>query len=219
MGKVDLEKVMSKIAPSNHEEIINKTFNININKINEDITEKITQDPLFGFSINTHIKFKQAKIQFKKQFLKTLLQINYGNISKVARIANIDRRSVHRLTNEFQVSRFRKNLKHPDYIKQEKVSNIVENVVDSYKDGVPEKYAKKIYENMEEVSKEILKDIPEKIMTLKEAEEEFERRYILKALYENKFNISLTASKIGLRYETLSKKIKKFNLLGLRTPF
>ena len=125
MGKVDLEKVMSKIAPASHDEIINKTFNTNVSKISDDITEKITQDPLLGFPINTTLKFKQAKTQFKKQFLKTLLQINYGNISKVARIANIDRRSVHRLVNEFQVSRFRKNLKHPDYIKQEKVSNIV----------------------------------------------------------------------------------------------
>jgi DNA-binding NtrC family response regulator len=41
---------------------------------------------------------------------------------------------------------------------------------------------------------------------------EFEKTYIKKALEENKGNVSKTAAKIGLRYETLHRKIKKMDI-------
>jgi DNA-binding NtrC family response regulator len=48
--------------------------------------------------------------------------------------------------------------------------------------------------------------------TLKDAEEEFEKRFIVKALEENNFNVSKTSRKIGLRYETLHRKMKALGL-------
>jgi DNA-binding NtrC family response regulator len=40
----------------------------------------------------------------------------------------------------------------------------------------------------------------------------FEKQYFEKALKENKGNVSKTARKIGLRYETLHRKLKKLGL-------
>jgi DNA-binding NtrC family response regulator len=40
----------------------------------------------------------------------------------------------------------------------------------------------------------------------------FEVQYFKKALKENKDNISKTARKIGLRYETLHRKLKSLGL-------
>ena len=50
-------------------------------------------------------------------------------------------------------------------------------------------------------------------MTFKQAEQEFEKSYINKALEENNSNISQTARKIGLRFETLHRKIRKLGII------
>ena len=49
-------------------------------------------------------------------------------------------------------------------------------------------------------------------MTLKEAEQEFEKQYLSKALKEAKGSITKTAKKIGLRYETIIRKMKKLGM-------
>jgi len=46
---------------------------------------------------------------------------------------------------------------------------------------------------------------------MKQAEQEFEKKYLRQALQENK-TITATAKKIGLRYETLHRKLKSLGL-------
>ena len=70
-----------------------------------------------------------------------------------------------------------------------------------------------MYKNVDSVSKDILDELPEKTVTLKQAEELFEKEYLSKALALNDGNVTKTAKKIGLRYETLLRKLKS---LGLR---
>ena len=50
------------------------------------------------------------------------------------------------------------------------------------------------------------------IDSLKEAQERFERLFILRKLRENNWNISLTAKKLGITRQQLHKKIKKLKL-------
>ena len=62
---------------------------------------------------------------------------------------------------------------------------------------------------MDKLSSDIVKKLPAVEMSWDDAEVEFEKKYLEKALAENKGNISKTAKAIGLRYETLHRKLKK----------
>ncbi|MBI5880902.1 hypothetical protein HZB90_02110 [archaeon] len=182
---------------------------ININELNKDISEKLDK-PLVMFEIDTSLKFKQAKKKFKQQFLSRLLRMSYGNISYVAKKAGVDRRSIHRIVKDagINVSKIREEMIKPYQIRQKAVEGVIEDVLEHYKTVIhPEKMAE-VYKKVDTVSKEILDELPEKKTTLKEAEAEFEKEYFRKALSENKGNVTATARKIGIRYETLLRKLK-----------
>ena len=71
-----------------------------------------------------------------------------------------------------------------------------------------------MYRNVERLSENIIRELPAVDMTWKKAESEFEKEFIMKVLKENRWNVTKTAEKIKLRYETLHRKIKK---LGINT--
>jgi two-component system nitrogen regulation response regulator NtrX len=48
--------------------------------------------------------------------------------------------------------------------------------------------------------------------TLKNAREEFEKEYIIKALKENEKNITLTAKELGIERTNLHRKVKQYNI-------
>jgi len=136
-----------------------------------------------------------------------------GNISEVARVSGLDRRSVHRLISRLKIDVEKlRQARMPEYVRERAVKNIIEGVLETYKTSFnPEKF-EDMYEHIGEVSKDVVKELPEKVLTFKDAEDEFERQYIKKALEENKNNISATAKKIGLRFETLHRKMKQLNI-------
>jgi DNA-binding NtrC family response regulator len=187
---------------------------INIDELNRDISAKLEKSPLVSFEIDTSVKFKQAKKRFKQQFLGRLLRISYGNISDVAKKAGVDRRSIHRIVKDagIDVSKIREEMIKPYQIRQKAVEGIIEDVLEHYRTVIhPERIAE-VYKKVDTVSKEILDELPEKRITLKQAEEEFEKEYLTKALAESKENVAATSKKIGLRYETLLRKLKSLGL-------
>jgi len=187
---------------------------VSIDELNRDISEKLSRSPLASFEIDTKLKFKAAKKQFKQQFLRRLLRVSYGNISIAAKRAGVDRRSIHRIVKDagIDVSKMREEMTKPYQIKQKAVESIIENVLEHYKQVIhPERIAA-VYKNVNSVSKEILDEMPEKQVTLKEAEEEFEKEYLRKVLAENDGKVTRTARKIGIRYETLLRKLKGLGL-------
>ncbi|MBW2994395.1 hypothetical protein KY315_03170, partial [Candidatus Woesearchaeota archaeon] len=126
-----------------------------------------------------------------------------------------DRRSVHRLIEELQidVEEFRRSIARAEYIKQEAVQNIIQSSAESYKGSLSPTKFKSFYRHAPEISKDIVKELPTTHLTLKEAEQEFEKQYLRKALEENDNNISKTAKKIGLRFETLHRKLKSLKIV------
>jgi len=74
------------------------------------------------------------------------------------------------------------------------------------------KKLEKAYKNIEAISKDILKELPTVQLNLKQALEEFEKEYLKKALKENLNNISKTAKAVGLRAETLFRKMRKLGI-------
>jgi len=214
MPEKTLEKVMKEKINPMIEESLHKFLGVTINELNKDLSDKIETNPLISFDINTALSFKTAKKLFKKQYLQNLIRNHYGNISDVAKVANIDRRSVHRAVQELKIDidKVRKELLRPDYYKKEAIDEIFKATLDHYKGIIHPEKLEKVYREVPSLTKNIIKELPAMEMSLKEAEGEFERQYLKKALDENNWNISKTARKIKIRFETLHRKIKKLDI-------
>jgi len=211
-GKKKLEEKV-RVKPI-IDEAMHRVMGITIEELSRDISEKLIRSPIIDFDIDIKMSFKEAKKQFVKRYLKKLLEINYGNVSEVAKITDLDRRSIHRIVkeSEINVDNIRKKMAKAYEIKQSAVNAIVEDVLDNYKAVIHPVKLDEMYKNVSEFSKDIIESLPEKQATLKEAEDEFEKEFIKKALRHNQRNITKTAKEIGIRYETLHRKIKKWGL-------
>jgi len=177
-----------------------------------DITDRLKKDSLLSFYVDTKKNFKLAKKQFKKHYLEKVLQIHSGNVSTSAKVAGIDRRSIHRLMTELGIVVDREKLVKENYTGsvQEMITDALQlesaEVVGKEQDRFMRMY-KRIAPTL---SREIVKELPS--LSLDEAEAEFEKRFIEKALGEQEGNISATARKIGLRFETLHRKMKELSI-------
>jgi DNA-binding NtrC family response regulator len=214
MAKEDLEKVVKGRIKPIIDEAMQKFIGARIVEIETDISDKLAKNPLFEIDVDTSNKFRKAKEMFKKSYITKLLQTHLCNISKAADVAGVDRRSMHRLIKSLKIdlAKIRKSLLSREYAQEEAVKGAIESSLDEYKGVLNPKKLKKMYEEVPELSKDLIKELPKSPPTMKEAEEEFEKRYILRALKENDFNISKAAKKIGLRYETLHRKMKSLGL-------
>ena len=215
MADEALEAVIEKRVKPLLDEAMQRYLGVHVSEIENDISDKLRHGSLLLIDIDTSIPFKKAKRLFKKAYISRLAKRLFGNVSEIAKISGIDRRSVHRIIAEMKIAvpKFRKEIEKVEYIRETTVQNIIQSTLDSYKSALnPEKFVS-LYSKAPELSKDILKELPEKEITLKEAEREFERAYFQKALEQNN-NISQTARKIGLRYETLHRKLKVLGLIG-----
>ncbi len=209
-----LEKVIKKKVKPIIDQAMHKFLGIKIDELSEDISDRIESKPLLSYDINTEISFKTAKKVFKKQFLKKMIQMHYGNISDVARVTGLNRRSIHRAVLELgiDVDIVRRELLRPSYYQREAVDSILRKTFDSYRQVLHPDKLKEIYNHMPELTDNIVKELPARQMTWKEAESEFEKQFIAKILEQYSGNITRSAKKMKLRYETLIRKIKKLGI-------
>ncbi len=212
MKKEMLEEVLEKKIQPVIDDAMKKYLGVRMEEIKGDISDKLLNSPLLGLKIDFYLSFKEAKKKFKQRFLRKLLQMKHGNISEVARLTGVDRRSIHRLIDKTRVRKIRKELFKPYYLKQKEVEDIIGNVLHHYEDVLREEKIEKMYEATPRISKNIVDELPDMEMSLKEAEEEFEKEYLKVKLKENDNNISKTAKRIKLRYETLLRKLNKLSL-------
>ena len=214
MTRETLDKVLKKKVEPLLEESMHKILGVTISEFGKDISDKIEKNPLIAYDIDTRLGFKAAKKLFKKQFLTRMLQTNFGNISAVAKVTGLDRRSVHRSIKELGVGikKIRREMIKADYYRKEAVGGILKDTLENYKTIIRPGKLGDMYENVDKLSSDIVKELPAIEMTWNDAERMFEIQYFEKALKENKGNLSKTARKIGLRYETLHRKLKKLGL-------
>jgi DNA-binding NtrC family response regulator len=200
------------------DDAMHQMLGVTITEIGQDITAKLKRSPLLDYDADVSMAFKKAKHAFKKYYITRLLQHHSGNVSEVARIAGIDRRSIHRLISglHIQVTRFRDELKKGDYLKQETVKDIIESTIEQYRPSLHPERVSLLYRFAPTLSKEIATQLPEPSLSLDEAEKEFEKKYFAKALKLFDNNISKTARAVGIRYETLHRKLKSLQLLPIR---
>jgi DNA-binding NtrC family response regulator len=206
----DLEKHLQRkqIITPLVEQAMQNFLGVKIDEINKDISNKLVEGKL-DFEINISIPFKQAKELFKRSFLVKLLQMTNGNMSEASEIADIDRRHMHRLVQRFNINAdfFRKQAKYSE--KEEKESYVKEIIGETL--AKYELTKSKSKEVNQETTKNIAHKMPDIRMALKEALELFEKEYFKKALEEFS-TLGKTAKSLGIRYETLIKKIKRLNL-------
>ena len=211
--KPELEHLVETKVKPLLEEAMHKSLGITIQELESDISDRLKKSSL-DFSIDTKMKFKEAKRRFKQVYIRGLLKQNLGNIEQVAKIAAVDRRSIHRIVAQmkFDVEHLREQIDKKEYFKQAAVQDIIQDSLVAYKSAIHPKRYEALYKEAPQLSKEILKELPKIPDALKITEKEFEKKFITQALAENNHNISKTARKIGLRFETLHRKMKKVQL-------
>lgn len=191
------------------EKAMKNFLGVSVKEINEDISNKLV-NPVLKIDIDVKKSFKDAKKEFKRVFIINLLQSNYGNVSRVAEISGLDRRSIHRLIKSFKIN-IDDLRKGPYYFAKQQKENYVYSVVEETLNKYDITKSKK-----NELAKEHLKDIslalPNINLTYQDAMKEFEIQFISKALKENNFNTNLAAKKIGIARETLSRKLSELSL-------
>lgn len=215
MQSKDLEKVIDTKVKPIVDKAMHDTLGMTIAEVERDISGKLKNGLFFEMDINTNITFKRAKRLFKKQYIARLCRLHFGNIAEVAAIAGIDRRSVHRIVNELKIGieNFRDEAGRMDYAKQTFVQELVKDTITQYKTSINPIKLKTFYKQAPALSSDIAKELPDVELGFKDAEKEFETKYLSNALQENHNNISRTAKKIGLRFETLHRKLKKIGLI------
>ena len=212
---VDLEAaIKEKVIPA-LEETMEKSLGIRIPQIETDITDQLKK-PQLEMYIPRDARFEEAKKIFRNEFLKTELKIHLGNVSQLAKTLGLDRRSVHRAIKESEIDM--EEIRGQDFSAEQYQQGIIHQMIkttlDQYKDIFQPQKMEKIYEEVPSLSRTIAQILPHQDWELKDAEQEFERQFLLRVLEENEFNVLKTATKIGLRAETLHRKIKKLRLKG-----
>ena len=215
--------IKDRVAPL-VEEIMEKSWGITIPQIESDITDKL-KNPLLQMYVPSHVNFMQAKKLFKTEFLKKELTQHLGNVSQLAKSLGIDRRSIHRAIKEFDLETkdFRKVLREisGERAEESKVESLQEQMIDKtirsaleeYKQFIQPQQLEKFYAEVPKLSRNIAEFLPQHDMGWKQAEREFEKQFLFRALEEQQGDVAKTAKKLKIRPETLYRKIKK---LGLR---
>lgn len=205
-----IEKIIAEKSAPAVERALHKALGVTIKELSEDITQKLKKNPLLEFNINTTVPLRSAKKAFRKGYLEKALKSHFGDISAVARILQVDRKTIHRMISELNIdiNECRKALVSEDYVKEEAVGKAVIGVLKNYEHILHPSKVDEAYANTSRISEEIVKELNFSFISLKDAEKEFEREYISAALKENNNSLPKTAKKIGLSHEALYRKVR-----------
>ncbi|MEK6951017.1 MAG: helix-turn-helix domain-containing protein [Nanoarchaeota archaeon] len=222
----DLEEAIKEKVTPLLEETMEKHLGITIPKLEADITDRLV-NPQLNIYVAAGLPFSKAKKSFKKEFLKRELRLHRGNISHLAKTLELDRRSIHRAIKDLDIKvgqikgilsstglgkELGKELSKERY-QEGIVDQAIRGTFEQYKQVLRPEKIEELYQDLPTLSRNIVKFIPYQDWTWKDAEREFERQFLQQALEEQGWKVSEAAAKIGIRAETLHRKIRK---LGLR---
>lgn len=199
-----------KKAPSLLEKVLRVT-NQDVESKDSNLKVQIGLELKLLSSIDFSKPYKEAKREFVRQYLNDMLVLSFGNISKTAELANINRRHMHRLVNELHLNpdNSRKENMNPIVYLKEYISQISDDTDNEMTDLISEKLDLQSHIN-EDITSIFLQNSG--LSTYEEALYIFEREYINKLLEENDFDIQKTASVLGISERTLYRKINKLNI-------
>ncbi|MBN1503388.1 hypothetical protein JW930_07650 [Candidatus Woesearchaeota archaeon] len=165
------------------------------------------------FQINFSKPFKQAKKEFVKNYVNNILIFSFGNVSKAAELANINRRHLHRLINQLNVDIdcHRKQMINPVMYMKSNMQNVIEESIEDCKNFIDKDNLESLYSELDDITT-VLADNLDYPSTFEESMDLFERGYIQKVLEEHNFEIGKAAEKLGMSERTLYRKINKLNI-------
>ncbi len=228
LKSTDLEEAIKGKVASLLEQTMEKHWGLSIPKLESDITDRLRQPAFLQLSmyLPLHMRFSKAKKLFRAEFLKQELRLHRGNVSSLAKRLDLDRRSVHRAIKDLAINvdtiRHMHGVRGMDDMhalepseryQQQFVDKAIRQSLEQYHSLLQPRQLEKVYKEIPELSRNIAKFLPHQDTSWKEAEQEFEKAYLKQALAQYGWNVARTAASIGLRAETLHRKIKK---LGLR---
>lgn len=213
MAEKNLETALEEKVSPLLEQAMEKHWGITIPKLKEDITDQLRQ-PLVHLYVSPHATFKEAKKKFKARFLENELKLHRGNISQLAKHLGVDRRSVHRAIKELSIdiTTVREQEFAEDRVREAAVEETLRQSLDQYKDILQPHKLAPVYEEIPQLSRNIAQLLPHQEMTMKEAEQEFEKQFLQLVLEEHQGNVQDAASQLQIRMETLYRKLKKLGL-------
>ncbi|MBI4980739.1 hypothetical protein HZC30_04260 [Candidatus Woesearchaeota archaeon] len=207
----DLEAaIKDKVSPL-LEETMEKSWGITIPKIETDITDQL-KNPQLNIYLPPNLTFSRAKKLFKAEFLKRELRLNKGNVSQLAKLLGVNRRSIHRAMKDLSVKRETEAPLSKEEYNQNLIGHTIRSTLDQYKSVLHPEKMEKMYQEVSTLSRNIAKFLPLEELTWKEAEREFEKQFLVQALGESEHNVLKTAKKIAIRPETLYRKIRKLEI-------
>ncbi len=192
---------------------LEKALGVSIPKIGSDISDKLAT-PLLDIYIRSDLSFNQAKKEFLNQFLRRELRTHSGNISSLARFTGVNRRTIHRAVRAFDLDtkQLRQTIATMEDDKQTAIDHTIRTTLDSYRDILAPQKMEEMYREVPTLSRSLAQLLPHQTLTWKEAEHEFEKIFVERALEKENWNIAQTARHIGIRAETLHRKIKKLGI-------
>jgi len=211
LDKRDLEATLREKVSPLLEESMEKNWGLTIPKIEIDITDKL-KNPQVSLYVPQNLTFPKAKKWFKSEFIKRELRLNKGNISQLAKVLGVNRRSIHRAIKELSITKEKEGELTKEDLQQDIIDKTIRTTLDQYKAVIQPQQMEKMYQEVSTLSRNIAKFIPLEELTWKEAEQEFEKQFLVQSLRENENNISKTANKLKIRVETLYRKIKKLGI-------
>lgn len=162
------------------------------------------------FTIDFSKPFKEAKKDFIRNYLNDLLTLSLGNVSMVAKKANLNRRHLHRMLNNHELDPdiHRKELIKPSQYLKENIHNILEDTLTNIHE---QETLENVYSSINDIS-QIITDTMQNI-PYEKALEIFEKEFIEKTLKKNNYDLKKTAKEIDISERTLYRKLAKLNII------
>ena len=193
------------------EENIKRKLGVSIKELNKSLISSL--ENRLSSSILLTI-YKDAKKAFQKAYFEELLTFNHGNISKAARIANLNRRQIHRICIDagVEVREIRREMLKPYYYLKQNIEDITEQKINEFRNEIKPERLTKIYKNIPQFSQNIIEFIDEKTQSYEEALETFEKRYFEQVLETAKGNTLKAAEIAGISERSIVRKIKALQI-------
>lgn len=210
----DLEQTIKEKVSPLLEETMEKHWGITIPKLESDITDQLKQ-PQLNVYLPLNLPFEKAKKAFKAEFIKRELRLHRGNVSQLAKLLELDRRSIHRAIKDLDidVEEVRRRPESKEDYQKMVVDNLIRSALGQYKELIQSQQMEKLYQEVDSLSRNIARFLPPPELSWKQAEQEFEKQFLVQALEESGWKISVAAAKLKIRPETLHRKVRR---LGIR---
>ncbi|MFP4656008.1 MAG: helix-turn-helix domain-containing protein [Candidatus Woesearchaeota archaeon] len=196
------------------EDIFHKYLGVTIKELSQDITKKI-DEPLIESIVKEERDMKKAKEIFLHHYIIRHLESHHGNVKSASKEAGVNRRTLHRMISRFNIETSFMRGRRKETAYETQIHDAIERSLNKYEEIIHPNKFDAIYNRITDITKDIANNTDSSSrMSLKDAEDTFLADFISKAIERNHGNLSRAARELGIRYETLHRKMKILKARG-----